>query len=36
MDFKEKGKSDVDWTPLSQNMHKWRAVVNTVMKVWFP
>jgi hypothetical protein len=35
MDLKETGKGDVDWTDLSQNRHIWRAVVNTVMKIWF-
>ena len=35
MDLKETAKGDVDWSYLSQNRHKWRAVVNTVMNIWF-
>jgi len=34
MNFKETGNGDVDWTHLSQNKHKWQAVLNTVMNVW--
>jgi hypothetical protein len=31
MDLKEMGWKVVDWTDLSQNRDRWRAVVNTVI-----
>jgi hypothetical protein len=35
MNLKETGKGEVDWTHLSQNRHKWRAVVKAVKNISF-
>jgi hypothetical protein len=35
IDLKETGKGDVNWSDLSHNRHKWRAVVDTLTNVWF-
>jgi len=32
-DFKEIGREGVEWIDLNQDRYKWRAVVNTVMKI---
>jgi len=34
MNLKEIGKGDVDWAHLSQNRHKWRAVVKAIKNVF--
>jgi ribosome biogenesis protein Nip4 len=34
--LREIGWKDVDWIHLVQDMDQWRAVVNTVMKLWVP
>jgi hypothetical protein len=36
MDLREIGFGDVDWIHLSQNMDRWRALVNTVMNLRVP
>jgi hypothetical protein len=32
----EIGWSGVDWIGLTQDRHRWRALVNTVMNLWIP
>jgi hypothetical protein len=34
MDLREIGCSDMDWTNLAQGRDQWRALVNTLLKVW--
>jgi hypothetical protein len=34
MDLREIGWSAVDWIDLAQDRDQWRALVNTVMKLW--
>jgi hypothetical protein len=36
MDLRETGWGVMDWIDLSQDMEKWRALVNTGMNVRFP
>jgi hypothetical protein len=36
MDLREVGWEGVDWIHLAQDRYQWRAVVNTVMNLWFP
>jgi hypothetical protein len=36
MDIGEIGLSVVDWIGLAQDRHRWRALVNAVMKRWVP
>jgi hypothetical protein len=36
MDFREIGWEGVDWIHLAQDRDRWRALVNTVMKLRFP
>jgi hypothetical protein len=36
MDLRELGWDGMDWTDLAQDMHQWRALVNTVMNVGVP
>ena len=36
MGLKDMGWKGMDWTKLAQNRDKWRALVNTVMKLWVP
>jgi hypothetical protein len=36
MDLLEIGLSVVDWIGLAQDRYRWRALVNTVMKLWVP
>jgi hypothetical protein len=36
MDLLEIGWGAVDWIGLAQDRDKWRALVNTVMKLWVP
>jgi hypothetical protein len=36
MDFREIGRSDMDWIDLAQNRDYWRALVNTVMNLRVP
>jgi hypothetical protein len=36
MDLREIGFGDVDWINLTQDMDRWRAVVNTVMNLRVP
>jgi hypothetical protein len=36
MDLREIGFGDVDWIHWGQDRDRWRALVNTVMKVWVP
>ena len=32
----ENRMGDVEWTDLSQDRDKWRALVNTLMNLWIP
>jgi hypothetical protein len=34
MDLREIGWRSVDWIQLAQDRDRWRALVNTVMKLW--
>jgi hypothetical protein len=34
MYLREVGWEIVDWTELAQDWDQWRALVNTVMKIW--
>jgi hypothetical protein len=34
MDLREVGWEFVDWIHLAQDRDQWRALVNTVMKLW--
>jgi hypothetical protein len=36
MDLREIGWGGIDWTDLSQDRDKWRALVNTTINLWFP
>jgi hypothetical protein len=36
VDFKELGCQVMNWIDLTQDRDKWRAVVNTLMKLWMP
>jgi hypothetical protein len=36
MDFREIGCGSMDWTDLALDTGQWRALVNTVMKLWVP
>jgi hypothetical protein len=36
MDLGEIGWGGMDWIYLAQNRDQWRALVNTVMKLWVP
>jgi hypothetical protein len=36
MDFLEIGVNVVDWIGLAQDRYRWRALVNTVMKLRVP
>jgi hypothetical protein len=36
MDLGEVGWGDVDWIGLAQDRNRWRAVVNSVLKLWVP
>jgi hypothetical protein len=36
MDLTEIGWDGIDWTDLSQDKDKWRALGNTAMNLWFP
>jgi hypothetical protein len=36
MDLREIGLGDVDWIHWAQDRDRWRALVNTVMKIWVP
>jgi hypothetical protein len=36
MDLREIERDDMDWIDLAQDRDKWRALVNTVMKLWVP
>jgi hypothetical protein len=36
MDFREIGWGGMDWIDLAQDRDQWRALVNTVMKLWVP
>jgi hypothetical protein len=36
VDLQETGRGVVNWIDLAQNKDKWRAVVNTVMKLLHP
>jgi hypothetical protein len=36
MDLKEIGWDNMDWINLAQDRDRWRALVNTVMKLWVP
>jgi hypothetical protein len=35
MDLGEVGFGDVDWNHLAQDGERWRALVNTMMSLWF-
>jgi hypothetical protein len=34
--LRQRGWDDMDWIDLAQDRDKWRALVNTVMKLWIP
>jgi hypothetical protein len=34
IDLREREWDGMDWIELAQNRDQWRALVNTVMKVW--
>jgi hypothetical protein len=36
IDFKEIRREIVDWIDLAQDMDRWRALVNAVLKLWGP
>jgi hypothetical protein len=36
MDLRETGCGGMDWIDLAQNRDKWRALVNTIMKLRVP
>jgi hypothetical protein len=36
MDLREIGWDGIDWIELAQDRDQWRALVNTVMNLWFP
>jgi len=36
MDLQEVGKGVIGWIHLSQDMDRWRVLVNAVMNIWFP
>jgi hypothetical protein len=36
MDLGEVEWSDVDWIGLAQDRNRWRALVNSVLNLWFP
>jgi hypothetical protein len=36
MDLREIGWSGMYWIDLAQDRDQWRALVNTVMKLWVP
>jgi hypothetical protein len=36
MELLEIGVNVVDWIGLAQDRYRWRAVVNSVMKLWVP
>jgi hypothetical protein len=36
MNLRETGLGDVDWIYLAQDRDRWRALVNTVMRLRFP
>jgi hypothetical protein len=36
MDLKELGYGGMNWIDLARGRDQWRALVNTVMNVWFP
>ena len=36
MDFQELGCGGMDWIDLAQDRDRWRALVNAVVKLWFP
>jgi hypothetical protein len=35
MEFREIGWGSVEWIQLAQDRGRWRALVNTVMDLWF-
>jgi hypothetical protein len=36
MDLSAVGWGGMDWIDVAQDMDQWRALVNTVMKLWVP
>jgi hypothetical protein len=36
MDLQKVGCGDMDWIELTQDIHRWRALVNVVMNLWVP
>jgi hypothetical protein len=36
MDYREIGCDSKDWIDLAQHRDQWRALMNTVMKLWVP
>jgi len=36
MDLRELGWEGMDWMHVAQNRDQWRALVNTIMNLWFP
>ena len=36
MDLQEVGKGVIGWIHLSQDLDRWRVLVNAVMNIWFP
>jgi hypothetical protein len=36
MDLLEIGVNVVDWIGLAQDRYRWKALVNSIMKLWVP
>jgi hypothetical protein len=36
IDFKESARDAIDYLDLAQDRDRWRALVSTIMNLWFP
>jgi hypothetical protein len=36
MKLGEVGRGEVDWIGLAEDRNRWRALVNSVLKIWVP